>query len=70
MNNFSLPYSISCPLFFFLLLKLVDSITGMDPRLVEAALNGNTIELQKLLQEDSLLLPLQKKKKRLFEPLL
>ncbi|XP_062153418.1 ankyrin repeat-containing protein BDA1-like [Alnus glutinosa] len=28
----------------------------MDPRLVEAALNGNIIELQKLLQEDSLLL--------------
>ncbi|XP_062175672.1 ankyrin repeat-containing protein BDA1-like [Alnus glutinosa] len=28
----------------------------MDPRLVKAALNGNTIELQKLLQEDSLLL--------------
>jgi ankyrin repeat protein len=42
--------------FLFLLLKLVDSIKEMDPRLAEAALNGNTIELQKLLQEDSLLL--------------
>jgi ankyrin repeat protein len=28
----------------------------MDPRLVEAVLNGNVIELQRLLQEDSLLL--------------
>jgi ankyrin repeat protein len=56
MEIFSLPSSFMLFIFLFLLLTLVDSIKEMDPRLVEAALKGNTIELQKLLQEDSLLL--------------
>ena len=38
-----------------LIFELLVSIKKMDPRLVEAALNGNVTGLQRLLQEDSLL---------------